>query len=1308
MEIEEKYQFTTTEESVREKDWAAGSSKRLDSLEYVSRIVPCDNPLPANSASVSTDQTPPEFVCELKTVKFPPALLKIVDEPIVNALDHAVRCFTTSTPVTYIKVVFEPSGWVKISNDGPGVEVAKHKVASEKLDREVWVPTFIFGTLFQGSNRTKTEESIIGGTNGIGAKLSNCFSTEFIVETVDTTRGLYFVQRWRNGMKECDPPTIIDIKAKSELTAEKKKSHTTLAFLPDYKFFGYKTPLQTADYEELSGLILQRTIFASAYANFNVKSKKSVSVYYNGTLLPFRSMNDIAAMMFPGAETVSTVIVPSLKVVPSAVENKPRVVSTVNTEKKTPKSKTGAANTVHTPLTLPWEVCIVLVDSAKVSELSNVNGVVVKSGKHTKYLLDQIVEVTKEKVAKLFNEKEVKFSSQYIGNNIFLLVNAKIPNPSWAGQRKDVLEYDTKRFKPYQFTPKIAKQLAETLHERISIEIFNKIPTATGRKKIVVDYEKYRKANFCGTKQSQKCMLIPVEGDSAMNHIRTGISESIGFDYIGVISTGGVIMNARTKSEVTRTDDGQYIRRNEQLENNKFFTAFCGIVGLNHHYKYAQGSPTYKREINELRYGSICIFVDQDLDGKGNILGSFISMFEYWWPELLRQGFVKWFCSPIIRAYPNRGGRVLDFYSTPEYEKWALSQRVVSQSGQSKEQSQNTHSIPSGYTLKYYKGIGTHSRDEIIRTFRKYQSSILTYTVDARTSRLFNVYFGSEPDLRKIELSRPSVQPSPAETLLQYQTQQISCSDHLLWETNPYQKDNLERKLDHIIDGQNQSGRKILDGILKAFGTKNEPMKVAVLAGYISQCENYHHGEESLAKSITKKGFIGPGGKQLPQIFPCSNFGSRAEGGDDASPSRYIFGKNNAPLNSLLYPAADYHCLTFNFDEGSRSEPKYFVPIIPTAICESTEVPAHGWKIKTWARDVFTVIDNVLRLIRHDGSCDLLPMRPAKYEPAPYNWTGDFRYIRGKLHSIGTAEIIDSENRLCMLSTPGAKWTGPAYSTTATYYLKITELPLREWTVPYVAKLKKKAVATLTDIIEVGESIIDSSNDRRINILVTLRQDAVSRLQDYNDSAYASGIEEFFMLRDHMDDHLNFMGADGGVVSLSDYAEVMKLWFPVRKQYYGIRIDRELTLLKLRLLKMENVVRYVRDEEIKLQTKKIAHMRAILTERKYDKINAKKLSSPKFTPTSDLNDLILSGEKATFDYLLDLSDRSKSEEKIVEYTTEIKFLQDSITDLEERAAKGAFRGAAIWESELASLRSVITEGMKTEWKFGDFGKFTFD
>jgi DNA topoisomerase II len=1235
--IESKYIFTTIEDSVRDKDWAAGSSTQLDSTEYIFN---------------SSDGI---YTCELLSVKYPPALWKMVDEPIVNALDHVIRCSSdsaTKNHVTYIKITFAQDGSVTIANDGPGIDICKHKVASERFGREVMVPELIFGTVFQGSNRVKDGTSIIGGTNGIGAKIANIKSTSFVLRTVDATRKLSLEQTWRNGMRECDPPIV---------RKSTDAPYTSITFTPAYESFGYGAKLTSAEHAMFTRLFLTRAIYASAYANYAVRcdagrKKPSVDVYYNDVLLEFRSMEDVARVMFPQTETMSVMLAPA------------------TAKPATAKKPAKAPKLPQAPLAHTWELCIVFTSTAKVAEISNVNGIVVKSGKHTKYLMDLVTTATKDKIAKLFNGKEVKFSSNYITNNVFILVNSKIPCPAWEGQRKDVLEYELKRFKVYTIPPKVVSKLTDALNERISVEIFNKIPTATGRKKATIDYEKYRPANYCGTKHSSKCMLIPVEGDSAMNHVRTGISESVGFDYIGVISTGGVIMNARTKSEVTRTGDVQYIKRSEQLENNKFFSAFCGIVGLNHNYKYLPGSGTYRKEMSELNYGSICVFVDQDLDGKGNILGSFLSMFEYWWPNLLRAGFVKWFCSPIIRAYPTRGGKIIEFYSIPEYNKWAESIGCASDEK------------PSGYNLHYYKGIGTHSRDEIIRIFKKYQQSILTYIVDDRSAHLFNVYFGSDPDLRKAELSLPSVSATPEQVLRQYQTQQLSCSDHLLWETNPYQKDNLDRKLPHVIDGQNQSGRKILDGILKAFGAKNTPMKIAVLAAFISERENYHHGEDGLAKSVTKEGFIGPGGKQIPKIRPKSNFGSRAEGGDDASPSRYIFGVNNQPLNSSLYPDADYHLLEFNFDEGARSEPRYFVPIIPVAICESTEIPAHGWKIKTWARDVFSVIANVIRMINISDDCKLVPMKPATYDPAPYNWTGTFKYIRGKLHSMGTYQL----------------------GTHTTTSLQITELPLREWTLPYINRLKKKAQTELGQRIIVPDSIIDSSNDRRININLQLQPGADAILETLGDYPFTDGVEEFFMLRSHMDDHLNFMGADGAVKSVDNYEDIMRMWFPVRKQYYSMRVDRELTIMKLKVVRLENVLRYVRDESLRLSTRKIAVMINLLTTNNYDRINAKKLSSPKFTPTVQLCPAILNGPKASYDYLLDLSDRAKSEEKILEYTSELEGLREKIKSLEELAAMGRFRGAAIWLRELEHLKDVITEGFRTSWMFSDFGKFTYE
>ena len=1271
MSIEEKYKFTTLNESVKEKDWAAGSSKRSPVTELVFN----------------------ELEGEMLEINYPPALWKIFDEPMVNALDHVVRQYGTPHPVTKIEVTFQRNGVVEIKNNGPGIEVVVHKTASEKLGREVYVPSFIFGEMFQGSNREKSGDNIIGGTNGVGTKITNCMSSWMEVETVDQERGLHFFQRWTDGMKSTTPPVI---------KKYSKAPFTIIRFLPDYNHFGYKltadcgdkdvstvdrttkdkkstsdmktksaadvVQLSESDYSDLDSLFRTRSLWAAVYAehssrNVSKKLKGKCKVWYNGSAL-MGGVPEVCKILFPRSTIRTCVLKPT------------------------------AGNFI-------WELAVCIHEETGFpSEISVVNGIVC-TGKHTAYIRREIVDAVKTGLKSKFNDTEMRVVNSVVGSDMTIVLVAKISNPGWSGQRKDVLDYNSRKFSVYKLPKVFAKAVCEDITEYVSRAVLQKAPSASGKKKNVIDYDKYRDADAAGGKESPMCQLIVVEGDSAMNRLKAGITDTIGYKHHGIISTGGVFINTRTKSTVKRGASGQYTQMSNQMTENKFFKAFCQITGLSPHYAYDPLAAGYKKEMRELRYGSICMFVDQDLDGKGNILSSMLSTFNHLWPNLLRAGYVKWFCSPIIRAYPNRGGKVEQFMNVVDYERWQ-------------------ENAPP-HTTRYYKGIGTHSRDETISMFKRYKEQILTYTVSPRCDDLFDVYFGSDPDRRKLELSTPASE-APYEALQEQQrTHQITCANHLLWEAKPYQLDNIERKLDHIIDGQNQAGRKILDGVLKAFSGENKPMKVAVLAGYISERENYHHGEASLGSSITGRGFIGPGGRQLPIIVPLSNFGSQLEGGKDASPPRYIFCKGNRQLTSLLFPADEYHLLTFNFDEGERSEPKFFVPILPMAVLESSCMPAHGWKIETTARDVFTVIENVRRMIHHGSDCKLLNMLPATYDPAPYKWNGKFKYIRGVLHTMGTYE-----------------WKYASKQSTTRRTLHITALPLRSWVVPYVEALNKKKNSTTGS--QIISEIRDSSNDRKVSIEVDLCEGAMEHLEGRGDYPWTDDIEEYFSLRQKEINHINLMDMDGSVCSMPDYESVIRRWFPVRKEMYAKRINRQVILLQLKIIMWQNIIRYVGDTNLRMGKRKLAEMIRLLQEMKYNPLHKALLSSPKFTPTEELSFLItgcgaVSATDSTavksntglittavnsestqlqnfnasgqinYDYLLDLSDKMKSEEKLLEYKNKLQSLQDELSELLYNANRGEFYGAAIWLSELRSVESVIKDGFRTSWVFDEYQKY---
>lgn len=75
---------------------------------------------------------------------------------------------------------------IEVMNDGRGIPVQMH------AEEGMYVPELVLGHLLTGSNFNDDTESVTGGRYGYGAKLTNIFSKEFTVETLDSAAGLSF------------------------------------------------------------------------------------------------------------------------------------------------------------------------------------------------------------------------------------------------------------------------------------------------------------------------------------------------------------------------------------------------------------------------------------------------------------------------------------------------------------------------------------------------------------------------------------------------------------------------------------------------------------------------------------------------------------------------------------------------------------------------------------------------------------------------------------------------------------------------------------------------------------------------------------------------------------------------------------------------------------------------------------------------------------------------------------------------------------------------------------------------------------
>lgn len=163
-----------------------------------------------------------------KRISISPALAKIFNEILSNAIDNLARSKENDVKMTQISVdIDQKTGEISVMNDGDVIPIEIHE------KEQCHVHTMIFGQLLTGSNYDDSHErEDIGGLNGLGCKVTNCFSKYFRVEGVDPNNKLSFEQTWRNNMRTVSEPIVKPTK--------ERKGYTKVTFIPDFEKFHVK------------------------------------------------------------------------------------------------------------------------------------------------------------------------------------------------------------------------------------------------------------------------------------------------------------------------------------------------------------------------------------------------------------------------------------------------------------------------------------------------------------------------------------------------------------------------------------------------------------------------------------------------------------------------------------------------------------------------------------------------------------------------------------------------------------------------------------------------------------------------------------------------------------------------------------------------------------------------------------------------------------------------------------------------------------------------------------------------------------
>ena len=841
-------------------------------------------------------------------------------------------------------------------------------------------------------------------------------------------------------------------------------------------------------------------------------------------------------------------------------------------------------NKVYEEIHDRWQVGVSVTTNDKFEHYSFVNGIAtLKGGKHVDYITKQITS----KLAEYINKKHKKeVPENYIKNYLKIFINSVIVNPSFDSQTKERLITPQSKFgsKPVisnKFIENIATQL-DIISKVLLFAEFKETKDAkknNGSKVRRLNVPKLDDANNAGTRKSKDCTLILTEGDSAKTMAISGLSK-IGRDNYGVFPLRGKILNVKGI-------DIKQILKNEEIKN------IIKIIGL-------EIGKTYTN-INSLRYGKVMIMTDQDHDGS-HIKGLIINIFHTLWPSLLKMDYITSMITPIVKV--TKGKKQIAFYNLYDYEKW-----------------KNKTKDNKKWSCKYYKGLGTSTSKEAVDYFKN--MVVNNYSWEELSDEKINLAFNKElADKRKDWLFKYD-----KSNQLIYNDKNIYINDFIDKELIHFSNSDTLRSIGSLLDGLKPSQRKVIYSCFKR--KLYSEIKVAQLAGYVSENSAYHHGETSLQSTIIGMAQTFVGSNNINLLQPNGQFGSRIMGGADSASPRYIHTELNKLVN-LIFPINDFPLLNYNEDDGLVVEPEYYVPIIPMVLINGMIGIGTGFSSNIPQYNPLDVIKNIKnRLNDKDVTC-LIPWYKG--------FIGDIIKLTDKSYITKGKYKIISNNSLI-----------------------VTELPIGKWTHNFKEFLDSLIDNQKTDKFSIKD-YENNSTDTTVYFKIIVSDHKRLKNIKYNKKKQTDTIEELFKLyttKNTSLTNIHLYDSNNVIKKYNNINEIIDEYYVIRLKLYETRKEYELNKLKEELLLENTKIRFINDvinENIIIYRKKKEVITKELEKHKYPYYVKNKLIEYE---EGDAN-------SDKYNYLIKIPLYNFTEEKIIELQDKIDKLTNLYNNLEKK------------------------------------------
>lgn len=591
--------------------------------------------------------------------------------------------------------------------------------------------------------------------------------------------------------------------------------------------------------------------------------------------------------------------------------------------------------------------------------------------------------------------KGVKVTVVHIKPHTVSIVNINIENPVWGGgQTKTMLKGPVIKITiPESSLAGVPKwNLLARIKAGLSVNAIAKAAKGVKSEKFICSDRGIDAADAGDPAYSKLCTLSITEGESATNYEKEWIShDKYGRKRYGCLPIRGKITNALNKGV-----DKVLLN----VEVREILLKLGAKPGVDY---------TVERNRKSLRYGRVRIMTDADIDGA-HIKGLLVALFYALFPTLLEIGFVCDYMTPYLRMVKQKGKSQIarKFYNTSEYSIWL-----------------NTKESQGTWTSRYLKGLGTCTKEDIKDDY--FDPHIVTMVYDSDAAARIELAMSKKYSAERREWMRNW---DPDYPLPPIQGMKLNISSFIDDYFREYGLATLAR---HIpgIDGLSVVRRKITYvglGKWRTVAGKGNT-KLPVFTAKVSEKTSYHHGGDGMNDVAIGMCQNYVGANNIPMFEGVGSYGTRDEGGKDASASRYLHITGN-PLINYIFKKEDDVNLDLLVIEGVYAEPKFLLPIFPLSLINGSNAIAMGWKSRIPNYHPLHITECIRELIVTNGVAELPELTP---------W---YRGFTGEIAITVGGIAKDGGEKITMVSTGSLSECG-------TNSYTVVDLPIGMWNSQY-------------------------------------------------------------------------------------------------------------------------------------------------------------------------------------------------------------------------------------------------------------------